>query len=244
MNILDRFSLPKTKPMLQLHFPKEGVKQLANHAKKSIFFSRSYMTTSEGSKLWLVADKGIYLVSNGLPALFEDGTTGKTNDETGPLYAIWADGINPKVDSLEDILRRKGLLFEGNDGISEIPVVQFYKALSQKVPWIEMTCDMEGTPIRIEGKEVLDGDFDQRNSSHFKSPVLRDPTITEQELLDLIKGIVDMAYPDDRHLNYWLELLAVNIPSPNITDYIFWSDDELTPEQILKKAEADKPILL
>ncbi|HEY0089437.1 MAG TPA: hypothetical protein VGB37_11380 [Candidatus Lokiarchaeia archaeon] len=70
----------------------------------------------------------------------------------------------------------------------------------------------------------------------FISEIPKKPIITDEDLFDLIKAIMDMKYPDDRHLHYWLEILKKNLPcGEQISDLIFWND--LTPEEVFKKAQ-------
>jgi hypothetical protein len=42
--------------------------------------------------------------------------------------------------------------------------------------------------------------------------------------------------------SYWLQVLKRNLPHPEISDLIYWRD--LSPEEILAKALAYKPIQL
>ena len=41
-----------------------------------------------------------------------------------------------------------------------------------------------------------------------------------------------------------MEVVEKNVPDSNVSDLIFWNDDNLTPEQIIDKAFEYKPIQL
>jgi hypothetical protein len=45
-------------------------------------------------------------------------------------------------------------------------------------------------------------------------------------------------------INEWVETLERNVPDPNVSDLIFYPDEPMTPEEIVDKALAYKPIRL
>ncbi|AYF79666.1 hypothetical protein D7D52_37020 [Nocardia yunnanensis] len=62
-------------------------------------------------------------------------------------------------------------------------------------------------------------------------------------------GLVTKLYEgqgDEAQQDEWLEALNGAVADPRISDYIFWDDSNprLTPEQIVDKALAYKPIVL
>lgn len=65
--------------------------------------------------------------------------------------------------------------------------------------------------------------------------------MNRDELIELVTKIMDCKGPD-QELNELLLLLRQNVIDPEVTDYIYF--DDLTPEQVVDKALAYKPILL
>ncbi len=62
--------------------------------------------------------------------------------------------------------------------------------------------------------------------------------LTDEDYLQLIQAILNDEYPDCRHLSYWLDILHVNIPCPEIMDLIFAADPKRqTAWDILEKAK-------
>lgn len=226
----------------RLQFPASGVRKLVEHASKSPRYRRSYLNQPDGPKLWLVADQGIYLVSNGLPPLLADGTVG--GKENGPLFVVYAKGIERKVDPPEELAERKANLFRGDDGLNEMPIDKFEDALSSGKDWIEITCDRNGTPEAVAGIEEKNADFDLRNLESDPVPqYLAD--ITFDEMKDVLDSVIEVKLEEDE-ISYYLDLLEVNLPGSNISDLIYWPNSwfgedegieiELSTEQILMYA--------
>ncbi|QJB35058.1 hypothetical protein HF324_28505 [Chitinophaga oryzae] len=65
--------------------------------------------------------------------------------------------------------------------------------------------------------------------------------MTRSELINIAGKIVD-AQGSEAEQDRLLDLLIQNVPDPNIANYIFY--DDLTPEEIVDKALAYKPIQL
>jgi hypothetical protein len=72
------------------------------------------------------------------------------------------------------------------------------------------------------------------------------PDITRAELLELIRRAAE-CHGEEHEVDFWLKMLAINIPDPRIADLIFWPGEylgdgdnlrQLTPEQILDIAQA------
>lgn len=136
-----------------LKFDKSAVWRLVDHsqnAKKSI---RSFGEKRAKRCLWLVGDSGIYLMSNGLPPMLEDGrvvTLAKANGKR--RFVAYAEGCGPD-DDLDHWWSVHGLVAEGSDFSLGIPLSFFRRAL-----------DLARTNIVVVGSEngvhiLSDGEF-------------------------------------------------------------------------------------
>ena len=65
----------------------------------------------------------------------------------------------------------------------------------------------------------------------------------EKELLELITKLANGEGSDSEAQN-WLQTINRNVPFPDVSELIFYHDPELSPQQILEKALAYKPIQL
>ncbi|WP_067651612.1 bacteriocin immunity protein [Nocardia harenae] len=65
------------------------------------------------------------------------------------------------------------------------------------------------------------------------------------QMLELVTKLCEGRGTDEQHQE-WLDTLEAGVADPQIGDYIFWdeSDPPLTPEQIVDKALAYRPIAL
>ena len=74
---------------------------------------------------------------------------------------------------------------------------------------------------------------------------VHDPSITDEEFLELIRCVMEYDFPDDNdlYLGYWLRILEVSIPSPNIGQILDDSPDS-DPAEILRAAKGYRPICL
>lgn len=72
------------------------------------------------------------------------------------------------------------------------------------------------------------------------------PDVTRAELLELVRRVMEND-GEEHEISFWLEMLALNIPDPRISDLIFWPGEyfgdgdnsrELSPEQIVDVARA------
>ncbi len=61
--------------------------------------------------------------------------------------------------------------------------------------------------------------------------------------MGLVRLIVAGDGSEDQ-INEWVETLERNVPDPNVSDLIFYPDEPMTPEEIVDKALAYKPIRL
>ncbi|HEX9509494.1 MAG TPA: hypothetical protein VF939_03365 [Puia sp.] len=65
--------------------------------------------------------------------------------------------------------------------------------------------------------------------------------MTREELIELVKKISTADGTEDE-INKMVELLKQNVPDPRVTNHIFYA--ELTPEEVVDRALAYKPIQL
>lgn len=72
------------------------------------------------------------------------------------------------------------------------------------------------------------------------------PDVTRAELLELARRVME-ADGEEHEIDFWLDMLALNIPDPRVSDLIFWPGEyfgdgnnarELTPEQVIDIAQA------
>ena len=80
----------------------------------------------------------------------------------------------------------------------------------------------------------------------------RVPDISRAEFIELIRRVCE-AEGTEHEIDYWLNLLRVNLPDERVSDLIFWPDQyfegdpdapedlDLTPEQILDVAQSRGP---
>ena len=67
--------------------------------------------------------------------------------------------------------------------------------------------------------------------------------LTREELTNLVNKIVECEGSEEE-IDEMIEIVKRNVPHPEISDLIYWNEEELTPEQILDKALNYKPIEL
>lgn len=66
--------------------------------------------------------------------------------------------------------------------------------------------------------------------------------MSREELINLVKELYNSKGKTEEEENRLLELLEKNVPHPDVSDLIYWED--LTPEEVIDKALAYKPIQL
>ncbi|MBD1262559.1 bacteriocin immunity protein [Maribacter polysiphoniae] len=66
--------------------------------------------------------------------------------------------------------------------------------------------------------------------------------MTRNELIDLVKDILDVETKTEKEIDQLLDILKQNVPDPEVSDLIYWND--LSPEEIIDKALTYKPIQL
>ena len=67
--------------------------------------------------------------------------------------------------------------------------------------------------------------------------------LTREELINLVNRIVECEGSEEE-IDEMIEIVKRNVPHPEISDLIYWNEEELTPEQIVDKALNYKPIEL
>ncbi len=67
--------------------------------------------------------------------------------------------------------------------------------------------------------------------------------LTKDELIQLVKKVMN-AEGSEKEIDGWLKLVELNVPHPAVTDLIYYHEEELTPEQVVDKALAYKPVQL
>ncbi|MGN7358472.1 bacteriocin immunity protein [Paenibacillus sp. SAF-054] len=67
--------------------------------------------------------------------------------------------------------------------------------------------------------------------------------LSRDELIILVSKIMS-GEGSEPEIDEMLDLLERNVPDPHVSDLIFWSDIEYSPEEIVDKAMSYKPIIL
>ncbi len=68
--------------------------------------------------------------------------------------------------------------------------------------------------------------------------------LTKGELVEVVRRICEAEYKNEQERHKLLVLFLDNVPDPEATRLISHHKPELTPEEIVEKALAYKPILL
>lgn len=67
--------------------------------------------------------------------------------------------------------------------------------------------------------------------------------LSRDELIILVSKIIS-GEGSESEIDEMLDLLERNVPDTHVSDLIFWSDIEYSPEEIVNKAMSYKPIIL
>ena len=67
--------------------------------------------------------------------------------------------------------------------------------------------------------------------------------MTKEQLIQLVERIIKVDGTEEE-IDKMLDKFQNNVPYPEVSDLIFWNEDNLTPEQIVDKALNYKPIQL
>ncbi len=69
------------------------------------------------------------------------------------------------------------------------------------------------------------------------------PSLSRAELIQLVQRIQD-GEGSEQQQDEWLELLTCQVPHPEVSNLIFWNEEDWTAEQIVDVALAYRPIIL
>jgi hypothetical protein len=113
-----------------MHFPRDTVEQLIAHAKAAPKHRALHgVRKTQKPGLWLVGDDGVYLLSNGDPALLafpNDKDEAKRRKQV-VAYARECNPLTMQPDKVDDVKVRA---FGGDDGLLFIPLTDFEGALA------------------------------------------------------------------------------------------------------------------
>lgn len=101
--------------VVALYFEKSAVLRLVEHAEVSPNHLPTFAGPAAGPALWLVGDKGIYLMSNGLPALMAKGELDRSGGGPGRRLVCYAEGCHREEDPIEDWWPIHNAIDGGND---------------------------------------------------------------------------------------------------------------------------------
>jgi hypothetical protein len=67
--------------------------------------------------------------------------------------------------------------------------------------------------------------------------------ITDAEFIEIIRRLCS-GQASEVEQNYWIDLLHINLACPNISNFVYWPDREMTPEEILARARKTPVIII
>ncbi|CAN7762250.1 bacteriocin immunity protein [Paenibacillus sp. LjRoot56] len=67
--------------------------------------------------------------------------------------------------------------------------------------------------------------------------------LIKEELIVLVRKIMNVEGSEEE-VDNMIELLKSSIPLPEVSDLIYWNENELTAEQVVEQALSYKPIQL
>lgn len=67
--------------------------------------------------------------------------------------------------------------------------------------------------------------------------------LSREDLVELVRKIMNVEGTEEE-IDGMIELLKTNVPHPEVSDLIFWNEDDLTPEQVVEQALNHKPVQL
>jgi uncharacterized protein YheU (UPF0270 family) len=68
-------------------------------------------------------------------------------------------------------------------------------------------------------------------------------SLTREELINLVENIINCE-GTEKEIDEMLELVEKNVPHPEVSDLIYWSEEDLTSEEIVDRALEYKAIQL
>ena len=81
------------------------------------------------------------------------------------------------------------------------------------------------------------------NQQIIRNTIMNVNQLSREELIVLVKKIMEAAGTEEEHQNN-INLLRQQVADPKVTDYIYWSKQEMTAEEVVDKALQYKPIIL
>ncbi|MBA2937108.1 bacteriocin immunity protein [Paenibacillus sp. CGMCC 1.16610] len=67
--------------------------------------------------------------------------------------------------------------------------------------------------------------------------------LNKEELIELVRKIMNVEGSEEV-IDNMIKLLKSNVPYPEVSDLIYWNENELTAEQVVEQALNYKPIQL
>jgi hypothetical protein len=110
--------------MSTLHFDLAQVMPLIDHAKSCTEWGATYAGPAKGPGLWLVGDRGVYLMSNGKPHLQKPGA------EPDHSIVVYAEECNPDKDP-DGWWDAKQAYYGGDDGFDTILIADIDHLLAR-----------------------------------------------------------------------------------------------------------------
>lgn len=68
-------------------------------------------------------------------------------------------------------------------------------------------------------------------------------TLNKEELIKIVEKIIN-AEGSEEELDNLIDVLEKSVPHPNVSDLIFWNEEELSATEIVEEALKYKPNLL
>lgn len=70
-----------------------------------------------------------------------------------------------------------------------------------------------------------------------------DRKLSKKELIELVEKICTVR-GNEEQLDNWIEIIEKETGCPEVSHYIYWEEESLSPKEIVEKALSYKPILL
>ena len=67
--------------------------------------------------------------------------------------------------------------------------------------------------------------------------------LSKEELIELVEKICNVC-GNEEQLDKWIEIIEKETGCLEVSDYIYWEEEKLSPKEIVEKALSYKPILL
>lgn len=67
--------------------------------------------------------------------------------------------------------------------------------------------------------------------------------LSKEDLIELVGKIMNVEGSEEE-IDRMIEILKQSVPHPEVSDLIFWNENDLTPEQVVELALSYKPIQL